>query len=402
MKNLVQLTIGILLFGLATLPIQAAFTSLYVFGDALSSTADGTTGPLYYPGRDSNGRVWVEVLAQRQGLIYDATKNVSYFDHDSATLVTDVNNFIAPPDVSSALFVVWVCNADTFDATTVLSGSKSNDTNKLLNIFIAANMQSQTNHLQIITNLYAKGVRTLIMPNAVDISEIPSYDNGNLTSVLRAGCIDYDARFSNNISQAIAMCPGLTIYTPDFYTLLNNVLTNAANYGLINAVTNYGKGNVSVDALTALYAKAPVVLNGAGTNYIFWDDQDPTAEFHEVIADVVQQIISPAQIGKLALLNGSNRLDVINYPAGLNGSVDGSTNLALGNWTSVTNIGSSNILQSFFVTAPLLPASTPASGDGGGGSIDPNNPGNQGGTYIAPNNPAQFYRLDFPYAWSWP
>ena len=31
--------------------------------------------------------------------------------------------------------------------------------------------QSQTNHLQIITNLYAKGVRTLILPNAVDISE---------------------------------------------------------------------------------------------------------------------------------------------------------------------------------------------------------------------------------------
>ena len=36
---------------------------------------------------------------------------------------------------------------------------------------IAANNQSQTNHLQIITNLYAKGVRTLILPNAVDISD---------------------------------------------------------------------------------------------------------------------------------------------------------------------------------------------------------------------------------------
>ena len=36
----------------------------------------------------------------------------------------------------------------------------------------------------------------------------------------------------------------------------------------------------------------------AANNYIFWDQQDPTAKFHEIIADVAQQIISPAQISK--------------------------------------------------------------------------------------------------------
>ena len=37
--------------------------------------------------------------------------------------------------------------------------------------------QSLTNHWNIITNLYyAKGARTLVMPNAVDITEIPEYD----------------------------------------------------------------------------------------------------------------------------------------------------------------------------------------------------------------------------------
>ena len=36
---------------------------------------------------------------------------------------------------------------------------------------------SLTNHFVAITNLYAKGARTLVMPNAVDITEVPDYDS---------------------------------------------------------------------------------------------------------------------------------------------------------------------------------------------------------------------------------
>jgi phospholipase/lecithinase/hemolysin len=388
MKKLVQPIIGILLFGFMALPVQAAFSSLYVFGDALSTTTDNRdTGPLYYGQHYSNGRVWVEVLAQRQGLTYDPTKNNSYFDHNSADLVTDVNNFQAPPDVANDLFIVWVCNADTYDAAQVPDNAAQ---------WQAAIKQSQINHLQIITQLYAKGVRTLIMPNVVDISEIPAFNVGTkqLTAAEHSGCVAYNVAFSNTINQAIALCPGLTIYTPDFYTLLNNVLANASSYGLTNALS----GGLSIDALDDPQIFKTVAVNGPGTNYIFWDDADPTAEFHEVIADITQQIISPVQISQLVVLNGSNRLDVVNYPAGLSGYVDGSTNLALGNWTTVTNINSSNTAQSFFVIAPPLPP--PVAASGSGGSTDPNNPGT--GTYFPPFNPAQFYQLDFPFSWSWP
>ena len=75
-------------------------------------------------------------------------------------------------------------------------------------------------------------------------------------------------------------------------------------------------------------------MTGPGTNYIWWDDEDPTAKVHEVMADVAQQLISPVRITNLTLLNGSNRLDVANMPIGLNGFVDGSTNLVLANWTT--------------------------------------------------------------------
>jgi phospholipase/lecithinase/hemolysin len=394
MKNLIQLTMVVLLFGLVVLPTQAAFTSLYVFGDALSTTTDNPNGgSLYYGQRDSNGRVWVEVLAQRQGLAYDATKNDSYYDHNSADLVTEINNFTAPPDVTNDLFIVWVCNADTYDAASVPDNSAQ---------WTAAINQSQTNHLQIITSLYAKGIRTLILPNAVDISEIPAFNNDAAAGVMHNGCVAYNVAFSNTINQAKALCPGLTIYTPDYFTLLNNVLAQPASYGLTNALINYGQGNVSIDAIEYLYPACNT--NGPGTNYIFWDDMDPTAMLHEIMADVAQQLVSPVQISKLIPLNGSNQLNVANIPIGLNGFVDGTTNLPLTYWTSLQNITSTNPTQSIFVTVPPLPAGFSPGGSGGSGGPPPP-PGSSGSNTNSVqtfNGYSQFYRLQFPYAWTWP
>jgi phospholipase/lecithinase/hemolysin len=400
-KTLFQFTLGLFLVTSTALSASAGYSSLYVFGDALSATNDnnpdsGSPGPpSYYGYRWSNGRVWVEVLAQRQGVSFPY--NNSYWDHNSTLTAVDVTSFIAPPDVANDLFVVWVCNADTFDAASDISYNPSTSYNALLNQFISENIQAQANNLLIITQLYAKGVRTLIMPNAVDISEIPAYNAGNATAVLHAGCVDYNARLASTINQARAVCPGLQIYTPDYYTLLNNVLANPGYYGLSNVLY----GGYSIDAIDNYSPNVPP-LNGSANNYIFWDQQDPTAKFHEIIADVAQQIISPVQISKLAVFNGSNRLDVVNMPVGLSGFVLGSTNLSAGGWMSVTNFNSTSLNQSIFVNAAPLPPSVPASGTGGNGSIDPNDTNNVGGTYIPPFNPAQFYELQFPYAWSWP
>jgi|SRR6185369_16648778 len=391
MKSLIQKSIVTLLFslfGLAVLPAHAGFSSLYVFGDALSSTTDGTTGPYYYPGRDSNGRTWIEVLAQRQGLAYDASKNNSYYDHNSATLVTDILTFKKPADISTALFVVWVCNADTFDA------AQNHDTPLQWTLDTTL---SQANHLQVITTLYTMGVRNLVLPNAVDISRIPAYNRSSLAGVMHNGCVAYNAALANTINQARLLCPDLTIYTPDYYTLLNNVLTNAASYGLVNALNNGSSIDVLSDPTIANKA-----LNGKGTNYIFWDNQDPTAMLHEIMADVAQQIISPVKIAKLAPLNGGNRLDLANIPIGLNGFVEGTTNLTLIDWTGVTNIASTSSAQSIFVNAaPLqLPPIPPSSGGSGGGIGDPSS--GTGTNNVPFPSAAQFYRVSFPFAWSWP
>jgi phospholipase/lecithinase/hemolysin len=390
MKMLYQFIIGILLLGSVVVPTQAAFTSLYVFGDGLSTTTNNPTAGKYYYGlRRSNGRVWVEVLAQRQGLTI--SNNWSYFDCNSSKLVTNVKNFnIAQSVASNALFVVWVNNSDLYDETSYGDTNPTEWTTAINN--------SQTNHFNAITNLYAKGVRTLIMPNAVDVSRVPEFDTYySSTNFIHQECIAYNVAFSNTLNQAMAACPGLKIYVPDFFTLLNNVLANSADYGLTNALYNYGHGNVSIDAYEALGAACNT--NGLGTNYIFWDVTDPSAKFHEVIADVAQQVISPVQISQITVLNGSNRLDVVNYPAGLSGFVDGSTNLAAG-WTPVTSFTNSTTTQSIFVTAPQLswlPGDSSGTGSIGSGISGATNAVSYIGYYEA-----QFYRLRFPYAWTWP
>lgn len=399
MKSLIRFTVGILLFGLAVCPAQAAFTSLYIFGDGISTTTNNPSAGQYYYGlRRSNGRVWVEVLAQRLGLGANSITNVnwsnsannwSYFGQYSPNLMTNLNHFVEPPDAQTALFVVWVNDADfVWDMTYVYPSTNIVTWNTAVN-------QSLANHWNIITNLYyAKGARTLIMPSAVDITEIPEYNGLALSSpavrnFIRQRIIGFNTGFSALLNQARKSLPGVTIYEPDFFSLLDNMLTNAAAYGLTNALS----GGVSTYALGV----PNVAVNGPGTNYIFWDVADPTAEAQEVMADVAQQLIAPAQISQLTLLNGSNQLDVANVPVGLNGFVDGSTNLAPANWTVLQNFNGTNATQSIFIpTAASIQGSLQITPNDG----PPIPPG--GGAGPNPVVTQQLYRLRFPYTWSWP
>ena len=85
------------------------------------------------------------------------------------------------------------------------------------------------------------------------------------------------------------------------------------------------------------------------------------------MADVVQQLISPARITKVSPLGGSNRLDVAGIPIGRDGLVEGSTDMMA--WGSEGYVTSTNTTETI-----LVPAS----------------------------NAIRMYRLRFPVAWSWP
>jgi len=375
-NSFIRFTTGILLFVSAIFSAQAAFTNLYVFGDGISTTTNNpSTGPLYYGKRYSNGRVWVEVLAQRQGLGANSITNVnwsystnnwSYFYNSSTTMLANVSSFQAPSNASNALFVIWVNCADLWFPATY-SGTSMSQWTSAIN-------QAQTNHYNAVTSLYAKGARALIMPNAVDVSTIPAFNKSENVNFIHLRCLDYNIAFSNTLNRIRASCPNLTLYTPDFFTLLANMLAHPANYGLTNALC----GGLSIDAVDAKSCNSTypsAATNGFGTNLIFWDEQDPTAMVHAWMANTAQQLISQPRISQITALAGSNRLVMANVPAGQYGQVLGRTNLLLGNWTTNMLSNGTNTFATTNTTQTV---------------------------YVTNSGPQRFYRLKFLYSWTWP
>jgi phospholipase/lecithinase/hemolysin len=412
MKRLTQLVITILLLGWAALPSQAAFTSVYVFGDALSTTTNNAAGLQpgydemkdYYGGRYCNGRVWVEVLAQRLGTT--VAYNWSYYDCDSADLANNVNNSknfnISPSTAANALFVVWGNNADLFDVVANGNASSQSAWNNAINT-------GTNDELLTIKSLYGKGVQTLVMPNVVDISQVPYFSQNYNTASLQMmhnESIAYNLAFSNMLNIARAQCPLMTIYEPDFFTLLNNVLANGTAYGLTNALLYNGTFNATIDALE--YYDYKTTTNSLGTNFIYWDDLDPSAKLHEIMADETKQMIAPVQISQETPLSPqgasicTNVLTLVNVPVGLSGFVEGMTNLSYNGsvWTTMTNFASIAPVQPVFVNSPALP---PIALEGITGSIYPG--GGSGNGPVSTNAIASYwqaYRLRFPMAWYWP
>ena len=156
----------------------------------------------------------------------------------------------------------------------------------------------------------------------------------------------------------MASLPGLKIYMPDMFALLDDMVARPGNYGLVNAS---GGAYATYDGY--------YTWNGPRNNWLWWDPWDPTAMAHEIMGDVAQAVASPARITNVTSLVGSNRLSLASVPIGLNGFVDGRTNLVLGTWTQLTNFTSTAATQS---------------------------------VYVRTSGARWYYRLRFPFAWSWP
>lgn len=353
---------------LCTLPASqptASFTSLHVFGDGVCTTTDNTAGPAaYYHGRRyCNGRVWVEVLAQWQGLAYDPAKNQSYFGHYSADLLARVTALTPPPDVATALFTLWAANADfvLFSNTypPPYSAASIPAWNNAIN-------QSVANNTEAASRLYQKGARTLVLPTAADITATPFYFYMNAADkqFIRQRVIDFNIRFRTAVASLAATRPGLTIHQPDAFAFFDQVLANPAAYGLVSP-----PGGDS-----AVYHLNPTNpnLNGPEANYVFWDDWHPSAKFQMHLADLIQRMVSPPRLEATAATAAEVTLELAQIPLGRQGVLNAADHPA----------------------GPWQPAAT---------ILEPSPAGNRTKTLtIPPAGPRRFYQLRFPIVWTWP
>lgn len=352
----------------------ASFSSIYVFGDGVSTTTtnlppiNAPSSVLYYQNTNCNGRVWVEVMSQWHGLAYDVSKNVSYFGQESVALLENVNSAGTFTDGATALVFVWCNNADFVEFYQAGNGPPYLPGD--IPEWTTFNNASITRHTQAITTLYNKGVRNLVMPNAVNIPATPDFifPNNSDYEFFRDRIIEYNTSFENTIKAHAATLPGLLVHRPNTYAFFEQVRENPSAYGLINP-----PGDPGTKTSNAIDSEEDLSFTGPGAQYIFWDYLHPTAKFQMQLAEFFQQIVSPIKITSITRPGSNTQITVANVPLGRAGEVQGSAAL-MPPWQTDASISVPFTVGGSTTSSVTFPA---------------------GGT-------KRFYRVGFPVVWTWP
>ena len=293
----------------------ATFEAIYAFGDSLTDTGREPAEPfLHYNGRWSNGPLWIEYLSTKLGLPYVAANNYAHSGAQVDDMVPQVAEFTPPAHPERVLFVAWAGGNDF---------TQTYDKNWVDDVKWDAQIQhAMTNYFQVITALYEKGARTIMVPNTVDLSQIPLLNKlpGFVRDYLRRKVQQFDSSLWDVLDQVSVSRPELRLVRVDAYRRFDDVLANSKQYG-------FTETKIDVLADFFLFDKR---FNGPGRNYIFWDPIHPTTKSHALVADWFEEAltasgpphlqlsrasdglvleIAPVQIGQLYQLQRSTNLE---------------------------------------------------------------------------------------------
>jgi phospholipase/lecithinase/hemolysin len=236
------------------------FSIVYAFGDSFS--ADN--------GQYSNGPVWVQDLAATLGLngVTDfavggaMTGTTALHTANVTDLPTQLSTFAAqdaspPPD---ALYTVWIGANDVpaIESTPSMTAAAA----------VADITQAVTNEVNFISGLAQLGAKNLMVLNVPDQAPfpafasqgpLPAYETSLLTQI-------YNQQLSTAL-RGLATSDGLRLDLVDTYTLFDQMVANPAAYGFTNVHDPVQYANVANP-----------------NQYLFWDNDHPTAGGHAQIA----------------------------------------------------------------------------------------------------------------------
>lgn len=273
---------------------KSAFSKLVVFGDSLNdrgNMAQFTGGvfpapPNYVYGRQSNGPVWVEYLAQRLELstqienyaVVGALLNVRP-GYPTGNVWSDTFSGLEGTDVLNQIFdylsgASWQADPD---ALYIVEGG-ANDF-----IRVADPSVIVPDLLQAVVMLEMYGAKHIIVVNLADLGKTPraiiAYELGLLPPGVTPATLSAGAAM---INQAV-----LT-YLPA-YTFPSARITIADMYGFLGRVT------ATPSAYGFTQTQQPYLLYGGNSNpaaWLFWDDYHPTTRGHELFAkDVINSLV---------------------------------------------------------------------------------------------------------------
>ncbi len=253
------------------------FSRIIAFGDSLTDTGNfyqltGIPPAPYFEGRFSNGRIWVEHLADRLGMEVTPADNYAV---GGATTGRDNENDIpgvfefpglqdeldlftarlqggaADPD---ALYIIWAGANDFFVATgtpaqTIASGVG--------------------NTVVAVQRLRSLGARHIMVVNLPDLGLTPLGISSGTGASLSYVCAVYNGYLNQALDQLAAF--GIPTIRLDSFTFLQSLVANSPANGFTNVTNAYTS------------------TGGNPDDFLFWDVVHPTTEAHKLLADTAVQ-----------------------------------------------------------------------------------------------------------------
>lgn len=284
-----------------TLAAQLNFDRLYVFGDSLSDQGNSfaATGqnlppsPPYFPGRFSNGLVWIDFLGESLELApvtlaeaqtTPASQGINFAFGGASTGTTNSNNALLPPGSPSlpgvttqvelyqslaasgaatpddALYVYWA------GANDYISGGATSSQQPLANI--DRNLEA----------LYSSGARSFLVANLPDLGETPVGQTQGaiaLSQVTR----EHNQGLSTLLNNFGQRRSDATVIALDTGAIFDTVLQNPTQFGFSST------GNCFAIAELFFGTPNPAALAACGETALFYDELHPTSNAHRLIAD---------------------------------------------------------------------------------------------------------------------
>ena len=341
-KLLLLGSLGFLSFILPLKVSAANFTKQYIFSDSTSdpgnifnaTTAANNLSPNQIPpgfppptppsppydnGRFSNGFVWVEYIAQELGIELTRSTDLSVLFPGS-----DVFSPITQDPVSGQPIVSPFYNGATLTnsvnfafggAKTGLTGAtdlgalipgvklqvdsfvndladQEIDENPLIILFAGGNdlrtfpdadpEVSVENLASSLTALYEKGARNFLVPNLRDFSEEPGITSNPNPPVPANDLVikidEFNLSLEETLNQLSESLNGITIVSPNFYNLFNDIRENPGTFGL----TNLNEACFNTETLS---------ICSNPNEYLYWDNTHWTTTVHGIVGDFALEAV---------------------------------------------------------------------------------------------------------------
>jgi phospholipase/lecithinase/hemolysin len=317
----VFLTAVVVIASLMVAPAEAAplrIDNLVVFGDSLSDIGNdyeltqGAVPPasLYFQGRFTNGPLWVDYLADVQGVnlrpsrvVADPSAGSVNFAHAGAS--TGAGNL-----TPGGFFVPGVVAQVESYRTALANSGRQAEAQTLFVIWGGANdyllgltedpVEPTGNLRAAIEQLYDAGARRFLVPNLPDLSVAPIV---NRDPALRALSEQHNRLLERALTELDQTLPDATLTRLDVEALFNTWLADPAAYGF----TSGSAPGSAAGCLLPPFRCLPV--NAAGTPF-FWDEQHPSTEVHVRIAQAALRALEdtdPVEVsepGSIVLITG--------------------------------------------------------------------------------------------------